>query len=92
MAPELAYVTAWDAALAPFGKVADRLSELLPVSGALNASTVRNRTMRVGEAVVLPHAAKTAETAAVQPAKPVVVGLDGGYSEAGIVRTNAILR
>ena len=79
VAPELAYVTARYAALAPFGKVADLLSELLPVSGALNAGTVRNRTMRVGEAVVLPHAAKTAEAAAVQPAKPVVVGLDGGY-------------
>ena len=54
MAPELAYVTARYAALAPFGKVADLLSELLPVSGAPNAGTVRNRTMRVGEAVVLP--------------------------------------
>src|SRR3954464_3975557 len=30
------------------GKVADLLSELLPVSGATNAGTVRNRTMRVG--------------------------------------------
>ena len=79
VAPELAYVTARYAALVPFGKVADVLSELLPVSGALNAGTVRNRTMRVGEAIVLPHAAKTAETAAVQPAKPVVVGLGGGY-------------
>jgi len=79
VAPELAYVTARYAALAPFGKVADLLSELLPISGARNAGTVRNRTMRAGEAVVQPHAAKTAETAAVQPAKPVVVGLDGGY-------------
>jgi hypothetical protein len=78
VAPELAYVTARYAALAPFGKVADLLSELLPVSGAPNAGTVRNRTMRVGEAVVQPHAAKTAEVAA-PPAKPVVVGLDGGY-------------
>ena len=33
VAPELAYVTARDAALAPFGKVAALLSELLPVSG-----------------------------------------------------------
>jgi len=74
VAPELAYVTARYAALAPFGKVADLLSELLPISGAQNAGTVRNRTMRAGEAVVQPHAAKTA-----QPAKPVVIGLDGGY-------------
>jgi hypothetical protein len=52
VAPELAYVTARYAALAPFGKVADLLSELLPLSGGPNAGTVRNRTMRVGEAVV----------------------------------------
>jgi len=32
--PELAYVTARYAALAPFGKVATLLSELLPMSGA----------------------------------------------------------
>jgi hypothetical protein len=39
VAPELAYVTARYAALAPFGKVADLLSELLPVSGGPNAGT-----------------------------------------------------
>jgi hypothetical protein len=74
VAPELAYVTARYAALAPFGKVADLLSELLPVSGSPNAGTVRNRTMRVGEAVVQSNVTSTAE-----PAEPVVVGLDGGY-------------
>jgi hypothetical protein len=63
VAPELAYVTARYAALAPFGKVADLLSELLPVSGAANAGTVRNRTMRVGEAVVRPNVTTTAEPA-----------------------------
>jgi len=76
VAPELAYVTARYAALAPFGKVADLLSELLPVSGAPNASAVRKRTMQAGKAVTQPHAAKM-ETAA--SAKPVIVGLDGGY-------------
>ena len=35
--------------------------------------------MRAGEAVVQLHAAKTAEPTATQRAKPVVVGLDGGY-------------
>jgi hypothetical protein len=76
VAPELAYVTARYAALAPFGKVADLLSELLPVGGAANAGTVRNRTMRVGEAVVHPNVTTTATP---PPAEPVVVGLDGGY-------------
>ena len=75
VAPELAYVTARYAALAPFGKVADLLSELLPISGALNAGTVRNRTMRVGEAVVQPNVTE----ATAKPAEPVVVGFDGGY-------------
>src|SRR5277367_3099870 len=79
VAPELAYVTARYAALAPFGKVADLLSELLAVSGAANAGTVRNRTMRVGEAVVQPHVPTAAEPATARPGEPVVVGLDGGY-------------
>jgi hypothetical protein len=79
VAPELAYVTARYAALAPFGKVADLLSELLPVNGAANAGTVRNRTMRAGEAVVLPHVTTTAEPPTARPSEPVVVGLDGGY-------------
>ena len=48
LAPELAYVTAKFAAVAPFGKVAALLSELLPLSGAQNAGTVRDRTLRVG--------------------------------------------
>jgi hypothetical protein len=52
VAPELAYVTARYAALAPSGKVAILLSELLPISGTQNAGTIRNRTQRVGEKVV----------------------------------------
>src|SRR5277367_1819730 len=79
VAPELAYVTARYAALAPFGKVADLLSELLPVSGAPNAGTVRNRTMRVGEAIVQPNVTTMATRLTARPAEPVVVGLDGGY-------------
>ncbi|HZC94418.1 MAG TPA: ISKra4 family transposase [Mycobacterium sp.] len=79
VAPELAYITARYAALAPFGKVAALLSELLPISGAQNAGTVRNRTRRVGEKVAHQHAVEMAEQAKTQPAGPVVVGLDGGY-------------
>jgi hypothetical protein len=79
VAPELAYVTARYAALAPFGKVAALLSELLPISGAQNAGTVRNRTLRVGEDVLQQHPTETAKPTTTQPAEPVVVGLDGGY-------------
>src|SRR3954452_18145799 len=79
LAPELAYITARYAALAPFGKVAALLSELLPISGAQNAGTVRNRTRRVGEKVVHQHATETATQTARPPGGPVVIGLDGGY-------------
>ena len=79
VAPELAYVTARYAALAPFGKVAVLLSELLPISGAQNAGTARNRTRRVGENVVQRHANEMAKRTATPSADPVVVGLDGGY-------------
>jgi hypothetical protein len=74
VAPELAYITARYAALAPFGKVAALLSELLPISGTQSASTVRNRTRRVGETIGQQHSADPAK-----PAGPVVIGLDGGY-------------
>ena len=80
VAPELAYVTARYAALAPFGKVAALLSELLPLGGARHASTVRNRTLRVGAEVVQANVAETTnQTAAQATGGPVVVGLDGGY-------------
>src|SRR3954454_16833754 len=77
--PELAYVTGKFAALAPFGKAAALLSELLPISGAQNAGTVRNRTLRVGQDVVPLRSTKNAELPATPAAGPVVVGLDGGY-------------
>src|SRR4051794_5088005 len=79
VAPELAYVTAKFAALAPFGKVAALLSELLPISGAQNAGTVRNRTLRVGQEVVPLRPTKDAELPTAPADGPVVVGLDGGY-------------
>ena len=55
------------------------LSELLPISGAQNAGTVRNRTQRVGEKVVRRHATETAQRTTTPPCGAVVVGLDGGY-------------
>ncbi len=79
VALELAYVTARYAALAPFGKVAALLSELLPLGGTQHASTVRNRTLRVGAEVVQARAVEAPGQPAVQASGPVVVGLDGGY-------------
>ena len=77
--PELAYVNAKFAVLAPFAKVADLIDELLPVSGAVNARTVRNRTRRVGErlARLRPVGAADPEIDAVTPG--VAIGLDGHY-------------
>src|SRR4051812_18559845 len=76
VAPELAYVTARYAALLPFGKAAALLSELLPVDGAQYAGTVRNRTLRVGEAVMQPYSTEVAEQLGGRAAGSVVVGLD----------------
>ncbi len=72
-------MTAKFAALAPFARAAGLLAELLPVGGAVNAGTVRNRTRRVGErmARLRPAEAPDPDIDAVTPA--VVIGLDGGY-------------
>lgn len=76
--PELKYLTSKLAALMPFGKVADFLGELLPASAKTNASSVRNRVMRVGRRLEKPSAdSKSARAEA--PAKKIIVGLDGGY-------------
>ena len=79
VAPELAYITVKFDALAPFARVADLLSELLPIGGAVNAGTLRNRIMRVGATVakLITAGAQVLEPDAVTPA--VMIGLDGGY-------------
>ena len=76
--PELRYLTAKMAALLPFRKAADFLGELLPLSTQATASTVRNRTMKVGKRLE-----KSAEVLATpvsnEPCKELIVGFDGGY-------------
>jgi hypothetical protein len=75
---ELRYLTAKTAALLPFRTAADFLGEFLPLSVRATASTVRNRTMRVGRRLQ-----KSAEILAAatsnEPCKELVVGFDGGY-------------
>jgi hypothetical protein len=77
IAPELLYLTAKLAALMPFGKVADFMGEVLPLSTKVHASTVRNRTLRVGKRL------RRARAAPARPPTtsggPVVLGLDGAY-------------
>jgi hypothetical protein len=79
VSPELAYITAKFAALAPFARVADLLAELLPVGGAVNAGTVRNRTMCVGATIAgfTPSDSMPREAGAITSA--VIVGLDCDY-------------
>jgi len=76
--PELRYLTAKLAALLPFRKAADLLGEFMPLSGRATASTIRNRTMKVGRRLQ-----KSAEILAAatsnEPCKELVVGFDGGY-------------
>ncbi|MHB1674615.1 MAG: hypothetical protein ACYCSP_10230 [Acidobacteriaceae bacterium] len=76
--PELRYLTARMAALMPFRKTAELLGEFLPLSAQATASTVRNRTMKVGRR--LQKSAEALATAASnEPCKELVVGFDGGY-------------
>jgi hypothetical protein len=75
--PELRYLTAKLAALMPFGKVADFLSELLPLSAKAAPGTIRNRTMKVG--VRLQKSAETLATPNRELCEQAVVGFDGGY-------------
>src|SRR6202041_2058396 len=76
--PELRYLTAKMAALLPFRKVADFLGELLPSSSRTTANTVRNRTMKVGRRLQ-KSAEVLATSSSNEPARKLVVGLDGGY-------------
>jgi hypothetical protein len=66
------------AGLLPFGKPADFLNELLPVSAQTAVNTVRNRAMRVGKRL-----RKSAEVLTGQLAgnsrREAHIGLDGGY-------------
>ena len=76
--PELKYLPAKLAALMPFGKVADFLAELLPLSAKTAPGTVRNRTMRVGARLQKSAEALAAPTRR-EPCEQAVVGFDGGY-------------
>jgi hypothetical protein len=76
--PELRYLTAKMAAVLPFRKVTDFLGELLPLSAQATASTVRNRTMKVGRR--LEKSAELLSAATLSgPCKELIVGFDGGY-------------
>lgn len=76
--PELKYLTAKLAALLTFGKVADFLGELLPLSAKTTPNTVRNRTMKVGKRLQRSAEALAAPLRKA-PCEEVIVGLDGGY-------------
>ncbi|MEO6816936.1 MAG: hypothetical protein ABI177_09555 [Edaphobacter sp.] len=72
--PKLRYLTAKLAALMPFGKVADFLSEMSPITAKMTAGTVRNRTMRVG-ARLQKSAESLSAPASQESCERAVVGL-----------------
>ncbi len=87
VSPELRHLQAKLAAQLPYRQAAALLDELLPVTGSLNRATTRNRTLAVGKRIeekireeidrprVLP-----------EPAKQMVVGIDGAFVKAGHTR------
>ena len=72
----IAYLKAKMAALLPFRKAADFLGELLPLSAQSTASTVRNRTMKVGKRLG-KSAEALATPASKDTCKELIVGLAG---------------
>ena len=82
IAPELEYVQSELAAVLPYARSAELLSKLLPIGAGNSASTVRARTLHVGQRL-------ESELTAAAPVKPprsrtprphvTTVGLDGGY-------------
>jgi hypothetical protein len=82
IAPELEYVQSELAAVLPYARSAQLLSKLLPIGAGNSASTVRARTLHVGQRL-------ESELTAAAPVKPprsrtprphvTTVGLDGGY-------------
>jgi hypothetical protein len=87
VAPELAYVTARYAALAPFGKVAELLSKLLPVGGTANAGT--GATEPCGP--VRPLCCRMSRQRRSR-ANPSWLDLMAATSAAGTAKTSGILR
>jgi len=89
VAPELAYVTARYAALAPFGKVADLLSELLPVGG--RRTRARCGTESCGSVRPL-CSRRSRQRRGRRRQNPSLLGLTAATSAAGTGRTSGILR
>jgi hypothetical protein len=78
--------------MAPFGKAAALLSELLPLGGAQHASTVRSRTLRVGAEIVQANTAEAADRPAVQAAAPSWPALMAATCAAGTGQRGAASR
>lgn len=76
IAPELRYLPAKFAALMPFGRVAGFLADVFPLAARPSASTIRDRTLRVGKRLMRTAHARTGPP---RSCDHVVVGLDGAY-------------
>ena len=81
IAPELECVQSELAAVLPYARSAELLSKLLPIGAGNSASTVRARTLHVGQCLELELTAAPVKRPGRRTPQPHVttVGLDGGY-------------
>jgi hypothetical protein len=86
--PELLFIETKWACLIPFGKTANLLKDLLPVSGTLSGTTIQNnlydlvmsQEKEIGEEQFMFDCGSIKERRALpKPERTMVVGIDGGY-------------
>ena len=91
-APELQFMETKWASLVSYGLTVKALQDFLPVDAKLNATTVRNHTLQVGqrceaalgeEPVGLSVDAPVASEQLLTSQDPITVGIDGGYLRHG---------
>src|SRR5271165_6355013 len=84
---ELRHLQAKLAAQLPYRQAAALLDELLPEAGGLNHATTRNRTLAVGKRIEQEIREEIDHPRVLpEPAKQIVVGIDGAFVKAGHTR------
>jgi hypothetical protein len=87
VSPELRHLQAKLAAQLPYRQAAALLDELLPLTGGLNRATTRNRTLAVGKRIEEEIREEIDHPCVLpEPAKQMVVGIDGAFVKAGHTR------
>jgi hypothetical protein len=95
--PDLLELEARWASLASYGITAERLADVLPIGDAINATTIRQDTLRVAERLEAElgterrcfiEGCEADWTDGPLPGPPVTVGIDGGYVRSWYDRPN----